>query len=59
MPLKQYCCKICGACAPKEYLAHGKSKERIAWLRRHRQKYHPTAFKRSIKKGVKARKKKG
>jgi len=57
MPLKSYDCSICGAKCPKEYLAHSKSKERMRWLRRHRQKYHPEAFKRSIKKGVRKRKK--
>ncbi len=55
MPLKKFCCSICGKCAPKKYLAEGKSKERMQWLRSHRKKYHPTAFKRSIQKGVNAR----
>ena len=38
MPLKSFTCKICGAKCPKEYLAHGKFKERMEWLRSHRKR---------------------
>ena len=58
MPLKSFKCSICGASAPKTYLGHGEFQNRMKWLRRHREKYHPTAFKKSIKKGVKTRKQK-
>lgn len=40
-PLRQFCCSICGACAPKKYLPHGKFEERISWLRRHYKTRHP------------------
>jgi hypothetical protein len=56
MPLKQFCCGICGACCPKKYLAHGKMDKRMKWLRDHRKKVHPRAFAESIRKGVATRK---
>ncbi len=56
MPLKQFCCSICGRCAPKKLLEHSQFTNRLAWLRRHRAKYHPKAFKKSVKKAVKTRK---
>jgi hypothetical protein len=31
--------------------------DQMAKIRRHRKKYHPSAFKKSIEKGVKARRK--
>ena len=45
-------CSICG----KPIRVEG-FKDQMAKIRRHRKKYHPTAFKRSIEKGVRARKK--
>jgi len=56
MPLKQFCCKLCGACCPEQYLTHGQFANRMKWLREHRQEKHPTTFKRSTLKGVKTRK---
>lgn len=58
MPLEKFCCSICGQCCPKKYLAHGKFKERMDWLRRHRKAKHPKAHKKSVKKGIATRKKK-
>lgn len=55
MPLKSFRCSICGASAPRKYLADGKFAERMAWLRRHRKRRHPRAFRASIRKGVRAR----
>lgn len=56
MPLASFNCSICGAKAPKAYLQHGKFKERMRWLRGHYKRKHPTAFKRTVSKGVKTRK---
>lgn len=44
-------CSICGKAIRGENF-----QDWMAKLRRHRKKYHPAAFKRSVKKGVKARK---
>ena len=55
MPLESYGCSICGKQAPKHLREHGKFAERMAWLRRHRKAKHPTAFRKSIRKGIKAR----
>ena len=57
MPLRKFCCSICRACCPKEYLAHGKIKERMKWLREHRKRKHPRVFAKSIRKGVESRRK--
>jgi len=43
-------CSICGARSPR--LGFGK---RMAWLRRHRKRRHPTAFRASIRKGIRTR----
>lgn len=40
-PLRKFCCRICGECAPKELLEEGKFPERIAWLRHHYKEKHP------------------
>jgi len=56
MPLKSFKCSICGARCPKKYLAHGQLKKRMSWLRRHRKRKHPKAFKKSVKKAVRTRK---
>lgn len=45
-PLAQFKCSICGASAPKKYLAHGKYAKRLRWLRHHYARKHPVAFKR-------------
>ena len=55
MPLKSFNCSICGARCPKRYLAEGQFAKRMVWLRRHRKSMHPTAFKESVRKGVRAR----
>jgi len=44
-PLAQFCCSICDRCAPKSTLPHGKFEERMSWLRKHYQRYHPKEFK--------------
>lgn len=38
---KQFCCSICGACAPDELLAEGRFFDRMAWLRDHYKTTHP------------------
>lgn len=58
MPLKKFECSICGAKAPKRLLADSKFKERMDWLRRHRKAKHPEAFRKSVRKAVRARKRK-
>jgi hypothetical protein len=55
MPYETWGCSICGKQAPKRLRADGMFEERMKWLRDHRQKYHPTAFKASIKKGIATR----
>jgi hypothetical protein len=59
MPLKQFKCQLCGRFCPSKYLADSKFKERMAWLRRHRQEEHPKEFRRSIRKAVFTRRVKG
>jgi hypothetical protein len=56
MPYKTFGCSICGKQAPTQLRKHGTFAERMTWLREHRKKYHSTAFKRSIKKGLATRK---
>ncbi len=56
MPLKQFKCSICGASCPKEYLKHGGLAKRMSWLRKHREKHHPKAFRVSVKKSIATRK---
>lgn len=55
MPLKSFKCSICGARAPKKYLADGQFEKRMAWIRRHRKRKHPEAFRKSVRKGVRTR----
>ena len=51
MPLKSFGCGICGAQAPAKYREHGQFSARMAWLRRHRKRKHPTtALKKSSRK---------
>lgn len=40
-PIRKYCCRQCGECAPEELLEEGKFFERISWLRRHYEEKHP------------------
>ena len=40
-PIRKFCCRICGECAPEELLEEGKFPERIAWLRQHYEGKHP------------------
>jgi len=40
-PIRKFCCRICGECAPKELLEEGKFLDRITWLRSHYQAKHP------------------
>jgi len=56
MPLESFGCRICGKQAPQRLREDGMFEERMAWLRRHRKKKHPAAFRKSVKKGVKTRK---
>lgn len=46
MPISHFRCSICGASAPEKYLAHSKSKLRLAWLRRHYKRKHLVAFRK-------------
>ena len=40
-PIRKFCCRQCGECAPAELLEEGKFPERIAWLRSHYKAKHP------------------
>jgi len=40
-PLRKFCCRQCGECAPPELLEEGKFPDRIAWLRSHYKATHP------------------
>jgi hypothetical protein len=40
-PIRKFCCRQCGECAPKEFLEEGKFLDRISWLRSHYQTKHP------------------
>jgi hypothetical protein len=40
-PIRKFCCRLCGECAPKELLEEGKLLERMTWLRHHYQEKHP------------------
>ena len=53
-PAKVVHCRVCNA-----RISGDDFPGRMAKLRRHYKKHHPEAWKRSIKKGVKARKEKG
>jgi ferredoxin len=45
-------CSICGRACPSNYKTFDR---RMAWLRRHRKRTHPTAHKKSVKKTVRTR----
>lgn len=51
MPDKTVHCSICG-----KAVSGYDFPERMAKLRRHRKKYHPKAFRESIRKGIASRK---
>lgn len=55
MPYKTFGCSICGKQAPLRLREHGTMSERMKWLREHRKKEHPAAFKASVKKAVSTR----
>ncbi len=40
-PLRKFCCRQCGECAPPELLEEGRFPDRIAWLRSHYKAKHP------------------
>lgn len=40
-PIRKFCCRLCGECAPKELLEEGRFLDRISWLRSHYQAKHP------------------
>jgi len=40
-PIRKFCCRLCGECAPKELLEEGRFLDRISWLRGHYQAKHP------------------
>lgn len=40
-PPKQFCCRICGECCPKNLLKDGLFLERMIWLRQHYKQSHP------------------
>jgi len=40
-PIRKFCCRQCGECAPKELLEEGRFLDRISWLRGHYQAKHP------------------
>jgi len=40
-PVRKFCCRICGECAPPDLLEEGKFLERISWLRHHYKEKHP------------------
>ena len=56
MPYRTWGCSICGKQAPKKLREHGKFAERMDWLRKHRKKHHPVAFRKSERKGVATKK---
>jgi len=51
MPLKSFCCSVCGRCAPRKYLAHGQFGNRMRWLRRHYKRHHPKKFRAMYQAG--------
>ena len=40
-PIRKFCCRQCGECAPTELLAEGRFLDRISWLRSHYEAKHP------------------
>jgi hypothetical protein len=54
--VKRVHCSKCGRISPKTADNFAK---RMAWLRRHRKRKHPTAHKKSVKKTIKTKKERG
>jgi len=40
-PVRKFCCRQCGECAPAELLEEGRFPDRITWLRHHYKEKHP------------------
>jgi hypothetical protein len=40
-PIRKFCCRQCGECAPKELLEEGRFPDRIVWLKNHYKAKHP------------------
>jgi len=40
-PIRKFCCRLCGECAPKGLLEEGRFLDRISWLRSHYKEKHP------------------
>ena len=40
-PIRKFCCRQCGECAPPELLEEGRFPDRITWLRHHYKEKHP------------------
>jgi len=40
-PIRKFCCRQCGECAPAELLEEGRFLDRITWLRSHYKEKHP------------------
>ena len=47
-PLRKFCCRQCGECAPTELLEEGRFPDRIAWLRHHYKANHPGMWGKAI-----------
>lgn len=43
-PLRKFCCRQCGECAPPKLLEEGRFPDRIAWLRSHYKAKHPAMW---------------
>ncbi len=49
-PLRKFCCRQCGECAPPELLEEGRFPDRIAWLRSHYKAKHPGIWGKGIER---------
>jgi hypothetical protein len=54
--VKRVHCSKCGKISPSTAKTFDK---RMAWLRRHRKRSHPTAHKESVKKAIRTKRKEG
>ena len=43
-PIRKFCCRQCGECAPAELLEEGKFPDRMEWLRKHYSQFHRREF---------------
>lgn len=48
-PIKQFCCRLCGDCAPANLLQEGRFLDRISWLRKHYTEQHPGKWGKAVK----------